>query len=175
MQYLIDGHNLIGKMADIRLEDPDDEVALVLRLRRWAAKGSKRQILIYFDRGLPGGQDKGLSTGNVKVVFASSGQSADSLLIRQIQRVKNPGGYTLVSSDNRIRKAAQERHMPLWRAEEFAARMAKDLAPGAATDITAVDDDPLSIDEVEMWLTLFEVDKRMKGGQKKHGREEEST
>lgn len=160
MHYLIDGHNLIGQVADISLEDPDDEVALVLRLRRWAAKGRKRQIVVIFDRGLPGGKDRGLSTGNVKVVFASGAQSADALLIGRIQRVKNPGDYTLVSSDQRIRQAAQARRMPLWRAEEFAARMAEELAKGVEggeTAVTQLQDPPISTAEVDMWLAIFDV------------------
>jgi predicted RNA-binding protein with PIN domain len=159
VHYLIDGHNLIGKVADIHLEDPDDEVALVLRLRRWAAKGRKRQVVVIFDRGLPGGKDKGLSTGNVKVIFASSGQSADALLIGRIQRVKNPGEYTLVSSDQRIRQAAQARRMPQWRAEEFAARMAEELAAVAAETAVIQPEDPsLSTTEVDMWLKIFGVE-----------------
>lgn len=155
MHYLIDGHNLIGKLPDISLEDPDDEVALVLRLRRWAARGRKRRVTVIFDRGQPGGQDKGLSTGNIKVIFASGGQPADALLIARIQRVKNPGDHTLVSSDNRIRQAAQARRMPVWRAEEFAERMADELAQGSKTAVPPADEPQLSAEEVDRWLLLF--------------------
>lgn len=155
MHYLIDGHNLIGKLPDIQLDDPDDEVALVLRLRRWAARGRKRRVTVVFDRGLPGGQDKGLSSGNISVVFAAAGQPADAILIGRIQRVKNPGAYTLVSSDKRIRQVAQARRMPLWTAEEFAARMAAEAAEGAQTTATAADEPALSADEVAEWLDLF--------------------
>ena len=46
MHYLIDGHNLIAHLADIDLEDPNDEVKLVLMMRGWAAAGRKRSHLI---------------------------------------------------------------------------------------------------------------------------------
>ena len=37
MPILIDGHNLIAKLPDLRLDDPDDEAKLVARLRAYYA------------------------------------------------------------------------------------------------------------------------------------------
>ena len=48
MYYLIDGHNLIAHYPDIELEDPNDEVKLVLVLRSWAAAGRKREAMDVF-------------------------------------------------------------------------------------------------------------------------------
>lgn len=159
MQYLIDGHNVIGKMPDINLDDPEDEVKLIRRLRSWAAAGHKRRVTVYFDQGLPGGLEKGLSTGPVKVVFAPAGRTADSLLINQINRVKNPSEYTLVSSDLRIIGLAAKRRMHVLRSEKFVERMVQErekressAAPGIA------ENPPLDHDEVEMWLQLFAGD-----------------
>jgi hypothetical protein len=36
MPFLIDGHNLIGALPDLDLDDPDDEARLVERLQRLA-------------------------------------------------------------------------------------------------------------------------------------------
>ena len=88
MQYLIDGHNLIGKMPDIELSDPDDEIQLILRLRSWTAVSAKRKVVVYFDGGIPGGKDVNLSSSQVMVIFASRGKTADYLLITHINRVK---------------------------------------------------------------------------------------
>ena len=96
MHYLIDGHNLIAKMPDISLDDPDDEVKLVLRLRQWTAGRRKRRVTVIFDGGLPGGAERHLSSRPVKVIFASAGQSADALLINRIQDAKNPAEFTLI-------------------------------------------------------------------------------
>ncbi len=160
MQYLIDGHNLIGKMPDIELDDPDDEITLVLRLRSWSARSRKRRVLVVFDRGLPGGVDKGLSTGKVQVIFASGGQTADSILIGRIMSARNPREYTLVSSDNRIIREARARGMPMLRAEEFAPKLAKtketDNGGSEAHDSSPAMDRQLSDVEVEMWLDLFD-------------------
>ena len=159
MHYLIDGHNLIGKMPDINLDDPDDEVKLVLRLRSWAARGRKRRVTVIFDRGLPGGVEKGLSSGPVKVIFASAGGTADALLIRRITQAQNPGEYTLVSSDLRVIRSAEARRMPVWRSEIFVARMSEDKSPGEGDLGAGETDSPqISPDEVDMWLGLFESD-----------------
>ena len=124
MHYLIDGHNLIARIPDIDLADPDDEVRLVLRLRGWTAAGRKRRVTVVFDQGLPGGEERLLSTGPVKVIFAPAGKTADSVLISRIRRVRNPREYTLISSDRRILDAAGGRGMPSTRSEEFAPQLA---------------------------------------------------
>lgn len=161
MHYLIDGHNLIGRMPDIGLDDPDDEIELVLRLRSWSARSRKRRVTVIFDRGLPGGLDRGLSSGKVQVVFASTARSADSLLIRRIKSVKNPREYTLITSDNHILRAAETRRMPILKADEFVPRLAQakaknTTASGTDDDSSAAEDRQLSDAEVEMWLDLFD-------------------
>ena len=156
MQYLIDGHNLIGRMPDIGLDDPDDEVKLILRLRSWSAAGRNRKVTVIFDRGLPGGKDKELSSGQVKVVFAPSGRTADSLLISRIRNVKNPAEYTLVSSDQKIIRAAEARRMPVWRSEIFVDRMSqKGESDQGHANAEVNDNQQMSVDEVEMWLNMF--------------------
>ena len=160
MHYLIDGHNLIGRMPDISLDDPQDEVELVLRLRSWSARSRKRRVTVVFDHGLPGGQDRGLSTGKVNVVFASAGSSADSILLARIHGVKNPREYTLVTSDNVIIDAAGAKRMPVLRSEEFVPKLAPGLQKGGdqegETTASPAEADPhVSDAEVEMWLNLF--------------------
>ena len=61
MAYLIDGHNLIGQLPDLSLNDPNDEAKLVQKLIGFAARQQKR-VVVVFDSGLPGGKSR-LSTG----------------------------------------------------------------------------------------------------------------
>lgn len=161
MHYLIDGHNLIGRMPDINLDDPQDEIELVLRLRSWAARSRKRRVTVVFDHGLPGGTDRRLSTGKIAVIFASSGKSADSILISRVKGVKNPREYTLVTSDHHILDAARARRMPVLKAEEFALTLASDIKKrkrksGDTSDLPDHSDPQVSESEIEMWLNLFD-------------------
>ncbi len=156
MQYLIDGHNLIGKMPDISLSDPDDEVQLILRLRSWTAVSPKRRVTVYFDGGIPGGKNINLSSSQVKVIFASQGKTADSLIIAHLNRVKNPPEYLLVTSDQEIIKAATKQKISHMRADKFAQYMDEEWQERIpAPTVTDDDDRELSDAEVNEWLNIF--------------------
>ena len=94
MPLLIDGHNLIGRLPDLDLDDPDDEAKLVARLRAYCIRARKHATVI-FDRGLPGGRSRELSGGGVETVFASAGRTADSILRGRIHRTRDPRGLTV--------------------------------------------------------------------------------
>ncbi|GAB4447535.1 MAG: NYN domain-containing protein [Anaerolineae bacterium] len=146
MPLLIDGHNLIGQMADISLDDPDDEIRLVERLRRYHARTRKR-ITVIFDQGLPGGKSRPHSTHGVEVIFAPGNTSADALILRRVRRHRNPRELTVVSSDHDLAQAARESGAHAITAAAFAAQLA--AVPPASAEPT------LSPEEVEAWLRLF--------------------
>ena len=162
MPLLIDGHNLIGRLPDLHLDDPDDEAQLVARLRTYCARTGKR-VTVVFDRGLPGGRSQGLSGGRVDVVFASSGHTADGILCERVRRSHDPRGLTVVTSDREVIAAARARGARVMRSEEFAARLGtRRTAQGetrAKGEAEAEKDVHLSAEEVEEWLQVFgEVD-----------------
>ncbi len=157
MHYIIDGHNLIAKIPDIDLNDPNDEVELILRLKSWAAASPKRKVTVYFDGGLPGGIEQRLSTSDIKVVFAPEGTTADSLIIKHIRKIPNPPEYTLVTSDQQIITAAEKRRLRHLRSEAFAEKMGQDKQNRFAppTPPSETDDPKISDSEVSEWLALF--------------------
>lgn len=155
MHFLIDGHNLIAKMPGISLSDPDDEAQLILRLRRWVAANPKRRVTVYFDGGLPGGRAPHLSATRLEVVFASSGQPADDLLLRHLRRIKNPPEYTLVTSDRKIVAAAEKRRVTVLLSEDFAPELAEDATAAPPPPREVVEKPLLSEAEVAAWMELF--------------------
>lgn len=151
MNYLIDGHNLIAKMPDLSLEDPDDEAKLVRRLQMWAAAHRKRRIIVIFDKGVVAGKSAQLSNNQVQVYFAPASQTADSLLVRHINRVQNPAEHILISSDRVVMAAAEARGMRAIFAEVFAAQMEEERQPPPP----APTEPALSDAEIAEWLDLF--------------------
>lgn len=149
MPLLIDGHNLIGQLPDLHLDDPDDEIQLVRRLRAYAARTRKR-ITVVFDQGLPGGPAANLSGAGVTVVFASAGRSADRVLLERIRDERDPRGLIVVSSDREIARAAAARGMRVVPAEEFARQL---VALSSRANETP--DVRLTQAEVEEWLEIF--------------------
>ncbi len=166
MHYLIDGHNLIGRLPDIQLSDADDEIRLVLRLKGWVAEQPQRQVTVVFDGGVTGGISHRLSTKAITVVFAPPGKTADDLLIQRLSSLRNPANYMLVSSDRRILDAARVARIKHLKSEEFIAQMGfvfrepeETPAPAAAPPTPAMPEKSerplLSEAELNEWLALF--------------------
>ncbi|MCA0452405.1 MAG: NYN domain-containing protein [Chloroflexi bacterium] len=151
MTYMIDGHNLIGKLPDISLDDPNDEALLVQKLSSFAARTGKN-CLVVFDHGLPGGSSR-MSTRSVQVVFASGRSSADRVMVERIYKIQDIKGWVIVTSDNDVMARARRRGMETLHSEEFARMMEapppKIVDAGEATDVN------LSETEVDEWLNLF--------------------
>jgi len=148
MPLLIDGHNLIGKMSNLRLDDPRDEAKLVSLLRTYCAR-TRRRATVLFDHGLPGGWSQALSGSGVEVVFAATGRTADGILRERIREARNPRGLVVVSSDRAVSAAARARGARVVRSEDFAAQLSAPLTATEGQDVR------LSPEEVEEWLQVF--------------------
>ncbi len=133
MPYLIDGHNLIGALPGIDIDDPNDEAELVIKLKGFVAR-KKTKCTVIFDGGLPGGQSS-LSSSSVTVIFASSEHSnADALLKRRIAATRDLKGWTLVSSDREVVSHARARRMRHLTAQAFAQELQRGGEPSDPFD-----------------------------------------
>jgi uncharacterized protein len=164
MHYIIDGHNLIGKMPDISLEDPDDEVRLVMRLKSWLGESKRRDVTLFFDGGAGSGQLNRLSGRNIKVIFAPPQQTADALIVRHLKKLSNLREYVLVTSDREIIRAAESLRLRFMLSEEFIERMGfvfaepkkeKGKEVKAETAVPPEKPDRLNDAEVQEWLDMF--------------------
>ena len=151
MEWLIDGHNLIGQMPTMSLDDPDDEEKLLAYLRRYQAR-TGHKLTVIFDPG-PGRQLAAkYKRGGVKAQFVSAGQTADQILIRRIRQVKNPQAVMVVTSDRAIEQVAQQAGLRVMPARDFARQL---LEPDTNSDQDDRSDLKLSAQEVEAWLAIF--------------------
>ncbi len=156
MELLIDGHNLIHALPGIDLADPDDEARLVERLRAYCGR-TRRRASVFFDRGLPGGPSRELSTGQVKVIFAPQNSSADALIIKRIQRATDRGQYLVISSDREIIAAAKARGLETMTSAGFVEKLTATMrsSSGVAETDGIPDDVSLPPGEVEWWERFF--------------------
>lgn len=155
MPYIIDGHNVISYTDDIELSDPNDEAKLVLKLRGFCAR-KRKKCLVIFDQGLPGGTS-GLTTYSVKVIFASARRTnADQIIMERIQHTTDASNWTVVSSDEEIRIAAQTAGMNAMHSAAFAELLNPPEQPkphrGIAEQVR------ISESEIEEWLEVFGED-----------------
>lgn len=154
MHWLIDGHNLIGQLPHLHLDDPHDEAKLLEHLRRYRAK-TGHSITVVFDSGLsyrPGVTKK---QGGITVQFAPSGKSADQLIIRRIRKVKDSQAVMVVTSDRAIRQAATQAGIRVLNSSEFAQQLLQNPSGAAPQDAGSQADVNLSPDEVDEWLNIF--------------------
>jgi hypothetical protein len=149
LPYLIDGHNLIGQLKDLSLDDPHDEARLVERLKSFAARKGARCVVV-FDGGLPGGLSRDLSTHSVQVVFAHGGTSADAIILERIGSLHDPDNWTVVSADRTIVEAAERRRVRVLPPAGFIQALATPAAPNDRNR-----DPHLTPGEIDEWLALF--------------------
>jgi len=149
MAVLIDGHNLIGKMPGLRLDDPEDEEKLLLRLRAYRARTGKH-LIVYFDPGIAYQSPARQSKGGINIRQAGSGQRADELMIRDLRRHHNPRELTVVTSDRAIQRAARQHNAQVLDAAIFAAELSR---PPEKDD--TLSQPPLPEEEIQEWLAIF--------------------
>ncbi|MFW5772241.1 MAG: NYN domain-containing protein [Phototrophicaceae bacterium] len=152
MPYLIDGHNLIGQMPDISLDDPNDEALLVQKLSGFVAR-KRQKCVVVFDHGVPGGVSR-MSNRGVQVVFASPPHNADQLIMRRIHNARDPKNWTVVSSDNQVLEMARRRRMQIIRSSDFVEHLRRPPEPERPGPDEAPDV-RLTEEEIEMWLREF--------------------
>lgn len=155
MPYLIDGHNLIGALPDIAIDDPNDEAKLLILLRGFVAR-KRTKCTVIFDHGLPGGASR-MSSRSLTVIFASAQHTnADALLKRRISAIRDVKGWTVVSSDRDVADYARRRRLRQLTAQEFARELRSPSAPPIAEDS---DEKPApSQADVDEFMRLFGAD-----------------
>jgi predicted RNA-binding protein with PIN domain len=157
MPYIIDGHNLIGKLPSISLKDMDDEIQLIQALQAFCQRESKT-VEVYFDNAPPG-VPRARNYGAVTAYFIRSGKTADQAIQERLKKLKAEAkNLSVVSSDRQVQAAARAAHSRVISSEEFArilfsqptSRSKPDKPPG---------DETLSPEELTEWLDLFSGDK----------------
>lgn len=154
MSLIIDGHNLIGVMPDIRLGDPDDELRLLQRLRAYRAASGGRTMIVFFDAGDLPARIPDLSSTGVLVRFSAPGQTADDAIVSYLEDRAQPGQYAVVTNDQELARRAREAGASVMRASEFAAKLAaRESAPAAQPEKPTPDPrDPAFVDIYEGFI-----------------------
>ncbi len=149
MPYLIDGHNLIGKIPGIHLDEMDDEKALIELLQEYC-QINRKQVEVYFDHSASGHARANVH-GAVTARFVRSGETADQAIARHLKRLgKEAANWTVVTSDGEVLNAAKRARSRAISAEEFAHELLSSK-PGAKE----TREPNLSDDEIDDWLEIF--------------------
>lgn len=150
MPYLIDGHNLIGRLDGVSLGDPRDEDKLIARLASFARLGNKR-VTVVFDPApheVIGRLNTREQRGGIMVIWAPAGRSADDVLREEITATKDRKGLIVVSSDAAVAGFARVSGVRALSSSDFARQLRgnrEELAP----------EKPAEVGNVDEWLGVF--------------------
>jgi uncharacterized protein len=149
MPYLIDGHNLIGKIPGLNLDDLDDEKALIETLMEFCLQNGK-DAEVFFDRSATG-HARASVHGRVTARFVRSGETADQAIARRLKNLGNAAAnWTVISSDHQVQSTAKRARARVIASEDFS----RELLAGDRPE--GMREDPnISEDEVDEWLDLF--------------------
>lgn len=151
MPYLIDGHNLIAKMPDISLDDPDDEARLIAKLRTFCARSGKKAT-VYFDRRAHGSPDPPLKSG-LSVHFVSTPRTADEAIRAHLLRLgPEAKNWTVISSDREVQVAAGHAGAKIISSQTFAYQISGISPPSQTVEKPET---PVSEEDIEQWEQLF--------------------
>ena len=151
MQYIIDGHNLIPRIAGLSLSDPEDENKLIDMLTPFL-RAKKSRAMVFFDHASTG-QAGQRNFGLVKAFFVPQGQIADNAIADYLHQLGGSArNYTVVSSDRMVQAAVHAHHATSLQSQEFAAQLERfyeEAPPSDASEPT------LSALEIAQWEELF--------------------
>lgn len=156
MPYIIDGHNLIPKVAGIDLQNIDDEKQLIQQLQAFARRSGK-SIEVFFDKAPPG-QARRQTHGKVTAFFVRETRTADAAIAARLRALGGGArNWTVVSSDREVQAGARACHAGVISSQVFAKQLATPSSgpdPVAGKKVSA----EVNQEEVEYWLKQFTED-----------------
>lgn len=113
---------------------------------------------IIFDGTGPRDKSEFDKVDGVEIFFAGLGSDTDTIIEDKIRANTGPRGLTVVSSDNRLRKAARARRAISVKSEDFWLGLVKELGRKRRVDEPGGKLDGLSDGETDQWLDFFGID-----------------
>jgi predicted RNA-binding protein with PIN domain len=125
--YIIDGNNLIGKIASIWILQQKDKQAareqLTFIVDRFFGQ-KKFEVTLHFD----GYKNDAINSQNLRIQYSGS-RTADELIKKEIMNSKNSREICLVSSDNNLIEFARVCECMVENSENFAAELSHNDIP----------------------------------------------
>ncbi len=155
MPIIIDGHNLLHtiRKTNEELQSISDVQLCQVISRYLKLTGEKGEII--FDGTGPRDKSGFDNISNLEVLFAGRDSDTDTVIEDKIRASTAPKRLTIVSSDRRLRKAAQVRKATATKSETFWSDLEKQLSRKRPVKEPAEKRQGLSESETNQWLKFF--------------------
>ena len=168
MTLIIDGHNLIGAIPGIDLQDPDDEAQLLARLRAFRSH-SGQTMIVFFDSGRDeqpwnieqrrrASREHHGGSG-LQVRYAAFGQTADDAIVQFLQSRAQPGQYAVVTNDAGLASRVRLTGASVQRASEFIGRLLTPTHSLSAARAAESDPDPRSPHFADLYAAFLAAER----------------
>ena len=155
MPIIIDGHNLLHSIRKIDEEfEPISDVQLCWILSRYF-KLTREKGEIIFDGAGPPDKSEFDNVSNLEVLFAGRNSDTDTVIEDKIRADTAPKRLKIVSSDRRLRRAAQRRKATAVKSEDFWRDVEKELSRKRPAKEPMAKRQGLNESETELWLRFF--------------------
>jgi predicted RNA-binding protein with PIN domain len=154
MAYLIDGNNLLGRIAPHELREPSGRDGLVGRLLAFQ-RVTRARIHLVFD-GNPDVTPTDVAVNpKFTVHFPGEGQSADDIITDMIARQTDRRRFFVVSSDRAIREMAKKRGLEAVTSDVFARELKTAIKEGKKRrELEKRTETPTGL-EIDLWDEMF--------------------
>ncbi len=155
MPIIIDGYNLLHSIRKLNedLESISDIQLCQVISKYLKLIGQKGEVV--FDGTGP--KDKSVfdNISNLEVLFAGGATDADTVIEHKIRANTAPKRLKIVSSDRRLRKAAQARKATVLKSEAFWADLEKQLSRKRPAKEPLAKRHGLNESETRLWMRFF--------------------
>jgi predicted RNA-binding protein with PIN domain len=154
MAYLIDGNNLLGRIAPHELREKGGRDGLVVRLLAYQRVTRARIHLVFDGNPEPTPTDVPVNP-KFTIHFPGAGGSADDVIRDMIERQTDRRRFFVVSSDRAIRELAKKRGLEAVTSDAFARELKATIKEGKKMrELEKRTEIPSSL-EVRLWDEVF--------------------
>jgi predicted RNA-binding protein with PIN domain len=154
MAYLIDGNNLLGRIAPHELRERTGRDGLVVRLLAFQRVTRARIHLVFDGNPEPTPTDVPVNAKFV-VHYPGEGQSADDVIRDMIARQTDRRRFFVVSSDRAIRELAKKSGLESVTSDVFARELKATIKEGKKRrELDKKTEIPSSL-EIDLWDEVF--------------------
>jgi len=153
--FIIDGHNLLHSIREVdEGSESISDVQLCRIVGRYLKLISEKGEIIFDGTG-PRDKSGFDNISNLEVLFAGLNTDADTVIEDKIRANTAPKRLSIVSSDRRLRRAAQVRKAMAVKSELFWNNLQKQLSRKKTMREPAAKRRGLSESETKQWLEFF--------------------
>ncbi|HVP90787.1 MAG TPA: NYN domain-containing protein [Terriglobales bacterium] len=156
MAYLIDGNNLLGRVAPEELRQRSGRDTLVVKLLAFQ-KVTRTRIHLVFDGNPERERSEVPVNPKFTILYPGEGQTADDVIEDVVRRLTDRRRFFVVSSDRAVREFAKENGVAAVTSEEFAKDLKaalKERKKQKELEKHVRNPSPL---EVDLWGEVFKV------------------